>query len=391
MYSKNLLQTWRWFGPSDPVSLQDIKQAGAQSIVTALHHIPHGELWTKEEINKRIDELKSGGFEWSVAESLTIHEDIKQRSGNYNQYIEKYKQSMVNLAACGVNIITYNFMPVNDWTRTNINYTMPDGSQALYFNWSDLALFDIYLLGRKDAEKDYSEPLLKKAAEKNKSFTTAQKIALTNTILFGIPGEEKRTPTWMKKELEKYRHIDKAALKSNLACFLQEIAPVAADLGLKLAIHPDDPPFDILGLPRIVCNREDLMDIISYSNAPSNGICFCTGSLGANPDNDLPEMINEVNTRIHFAHLRNTKRDTEGNFFEADHLDGDTDMYAVMKSLLNVQQLSTLHIPFRPDHGHQMLDDIGKMNNPGYSAIGRLRGLAELRGLEMGILKGLGY
>lgn len=388
MYSKNLLQTWRWFGPNDPVSLQDIKQAGAQGIVTALHHIPYGELWTKEEINKRKDELKAGGFEWSVAESLTVHEDIKQRSGNYKQYIEKYKQSLVNLAACGVNIITYNFMPVNDWTRTDINYKMPDGSQALYFNWSDLAMFDIYILERKDAWRDYSDPLLTNAAEKNKTFTTIQKEALIDTILYGIPGEEKRTTAWMKKELEKYRHIDKAALKSNLAYFLKEVAPVAADLGLKLAIHPDDPPFDILGLPRIVCNRQDLRDIISYSDAPSNGICFCTGSLGANPANDLPEMINEVNTRIHFAHLRNTKRDAQGNFYEADHLDGDTDMYAVLKALLNVQQLSTLHIPFRPDHGHQMLDDIGKMNNPGYSAIGRLRGLAELRGLEMGILRG---
>ncbi|MCC6288158.1 MAG: mannonate dehydratase [Chitinophagaceae bacterium] len=387
MYSKNLLQTWRWFGPNDPVSLRDIQQAGAQGIVTALHHIPHGELWTKEEINKRIDELKKGGFEWSVVESLTVHEDIKQRAGNYKLYIEKYKQSLANLAACGVKIITYNFMPVNDWTRTDIYYPMADKSQALYFNWSDLALFDIYLLGRKDAENDYPAAILAKATQKNDDLTAAQKDALINTVLFGIPGEEKRTTAGMKKELEKYKDIDRKALKSNLAYFLQEVAPVAADLGLKLAIHPDDPPFDILGLPRIVCNRQDLMDIISYSNAPSNGICFCTGSLGANPANDLPDMINEVNTRIHFAHLRNTKRDKEGNFYEADHLDGDTDMYAVMKALLNVQQLSSLHIPFRPDHGHQMLDDMGKVNNPGYSAIGRLRGLAELRGLELGILR----
>lgn len=387
MYSKNLLQTWRWFGPNDPVSLRDIKQAGAQGIVTALHHIPHGELWTKEEINKRIDELKKGGFEWSVVESLTVHEDIKQRTGNYKLYIEKYKQSLANLAACGVKIITYNFMPVNDWTRTDIYYPMADESQALYFNWSDLALFDIYLLGRKDAENDYPAAVVAQAAQKNNDLTSAQKDALTDTVLFGIPGEERRTTAGMKKELEKYKDIDRKALKSNLAYFLQEVAPVAAELGLKLAIHPDDPPFDILGLPRIVCNRQDLMDIISFSNAPSNGICFCTGSLGANPANDLPDMINEVNTRIHFAHLRNTKRDKEGNFYEADHLDGDTDMYAVMKALLNVQQLSSLHIPFRPDHGHKMLDDMGKVNNPGYSAIGRLRGLAELRGLELGILR----
>lgn len=387
MYSKNLLQTWRWFGPNDPVSLRDIKQAGAGGIVTALHHIPHGELWTKNEINKRIDELKAGGFTWSVVESLTVHEDIKQRNGNYKAYIEKYKQSLANLAACGVKIITYNFMPVNDWTRTDIYYPMADESQALYFNWSDLAVFDIYLLKREGAAQDYPAAILDKAAKKFNTMSESDKQSLIDTVLFGIPGEERRTTEGMKKELMKYKDIDRAALKSNLAYFLQEIAPVAAELDLKLAIHPDDPPFDILGLPRIVCNREDLMDIISYSNAPSNGICFCTGSLGANPANDLPDMINEVNTRIHFAHLRNTKRDKEGNFYEADHLDGDTDMYAVMKALLNVQQLSSLHIPFRPDHGHQMLDDMGKVNNPGYSAIGRLRGLAELRGLELGILR----
>lgn len=389
MYSKNLLETWRWFGPKDPVSLRDVKQAGAQGIVTALHHVPHGEVWTKDEINKRINELRAGGFEWSVVESLTVHEDIKTRSGDYKDYIEKYKQSLINLAACGVKIVTYNFMPVNDWTRTDINYIMPDESEALYFNWSDLALFDIFLLGRKDAEKDYPGTVRALAAQKNASFSSAQKETLINTVLFGIPGEEKRTTSTMKKELEKYKHIDRIALKSNLAYFLQQVAPVAAELDTKLAIHPDDPPFDILGLPRIVCNREDLMDVISYSNAPSNGICFCTGSLGANPANDLPDMINEVNTRIHFAHLRNTKRDSEGNFYEADHLDGDTDMYEVMKALLNVQQLSTLHIPFRPDHGHQMLDDMGKINNPGYSAIGRLRGLAELRGLSLGIMRSM--
>ncbi|HTN09200.1 mannonate dehydratase [Agriterribacter sp.] len=391
MHTKQLQQTWRWFGPNDPVSLRDIKQAGVHGIVTALHHIPHGEVWTKEEINKRIDELKAGGFEWSVVESLTVHENIKTRSGNYAELIEKYKQSLANLAACGVKIVTYNFMPVNDWTRTDINYTMPNGSKALYFNWSDLALFDIHILQRKNAEKTYPAAIIEKAAKKNSTYTAAGKEGLVNTILFGIPGEEKRTTEGMRKELEKYKDIDRAALKSNLAWFLQQVAPAAAELGIQLAIHPDDPPFDILGLPRIACLQQDFLDIISYSATPSNGICFCTGSLGANPANDLPAMIRELGSRIHFAHLRNTKRDEEGNFYEADHLDGDTDMYAVMKALLTIQQQAAQPIPFRPDHGHQMLDDLNKTTNPGYSAIGRLRGLAELRGLELGIVKGVHF
>lgn len=389
MYIKQLQQTWRWFGPNDPVSLQDVQQAGARGIVTALHHIPHGEVWTKEEINKRIVELKAGGFEWSVVESLTVHEDIKTRSGNYKGYIEKYKESLKNLASFGIRVVTYNFMPVNDWTRTDINYTMKDGSKALYFNWTDMAVFDVHILKRPQAEKDYSTAVIDRAKKRFDQMSDSQKQALIDTVLFGIPGEERRTTDGMRKELEKYRHIDRAALKSNLAYFLQEVTPVATEYGIRMAIHPDDPPFDILGLPRIVCNRQDLIDILSFSPEASNGICFCTGSLGANPANNLPEMIDEINTRIHFAHLRNTVRDEEGNFYEGDHLEGNVDMYAVVKSLLNVQQLVTHEIPFRPDHGHQMLDDLNKTTNPGYSAIGRLRGLAELRGLELAIVRGM--
>lgn len=389
MYIKQLQQTWRWFGPNDPVSLQDIKQAGAQGIVTALHQVPHGEVWTPEVIQQRVNELKAGGYEWSVVESLTVHEDIKTRSGNYKSYIEKYKESLKNLAAFGIKIVTYNFMPVNDWTRTDINYTMTDGSKALYFNWTDMAVFDIHILKRPNAEKDYNAAIVERAAARYKQYSDKQQQDLIDTVLFGIPGEERRTTDGMRKELEKYKDIDRTALKSNLAYFLQEVIPVAAEYGIRMAIHPDDPPFDILGLPRIVCNRQDLQDIISYSSEPSNGICFCTGSLGANPANNLPEMIDEVNTRIHFAHLRNTVRDEEGNFYEGDHLDGNVDMYQVMKSLLNVQQLVTHEIPFRPDHGHQMLDDLNKVTNPGYSAIGRLRGLAELRGLELGIVRNM--
>lgn len=388
MKIKQLQQTWRWFGPNDPVSLRDIKQAGAEGIVTALHHVPHGEVWTLEDIRKRIDELKAGGFEWSVVESLTVHEDIKRRSGDYKGYIEKYKQSLKNLADQGVKVVTYNFMPVNDWTRTDINYTVADGSKALYFNWVDMAVFDIHILKRDQAAEGYPPGIAERAEKKFAAMREDEKQLLVDTVVFGIPGEEKRTPEAMRKELEKYADIDKKALKENLAYFLRDVSPAASELGIRLAIHPDDPPFDILGLPRIVCNREDLADILSFSDAPANGLCFCTGSLGANPVNALPEMIVDFNKRIHFAHLRNVSRDEEGNFFEADHLVGDVDMYAVVKALLQVRQDVSHDLPFRPDHGHQMLDDLEKVTNPGYSAIGRLRGLAEIRGLELGIARG---
>lgn len=386
MTTKKLLQTWRWFGSNDPVTLKHIKQAGAQGIVTALHHVPHGAIWTQDEILKRQEELKAEDYVWSVVESLSIHEDIKIRSGKYLEYIENYKQSLKNLAACGIKIVTYNFMPVNDWTRTDIDYAMADGSRALYFNWTDLAMFDIHILERAAAAAAYPAAIVEKAAAKFSHATEEEKQKLIDTILFGIPGEEKRTVEWMRDELEKYREIDQTTLKENLAYFLREVAPVADECGIQLAIHPDDPPFDILGLPRIVSTQKDLLDIVSFSEAKSNGICFCTGSLGANPANQLPEMVAELGTRIHFVHLRNVKKDVEGNFYEADHLAGDTNMYAVMKEVLKIQQTVENPIPFRPDHGHQMLDDLNKVTNPGYSAIGRLRGLAELRGLEIGIL-----
>jgi mannonate dehydratase len=380
-----LKQTWRWFGPNDPVSLQDIHQAGVQGIVTALHHIPYGEIWTTDEIRKRQNELRAERFEWDVVESLNVHENIKTRSGNYKKYIDNYKQSLYNLSHCGIKTVTYNFMPVNDWTRTCISYPMKDGSFALYFNWVDLAVFDIHVLKRKKAADDYTEEMVTKAEKLFSEYSGEKLDELTHTILFGIPGEEKRSVDSVAKELEKYNDIDHATLKNNLAYFLQQVAPVAAECNIRLAIHPDDPPFDVLGLPRIVCTEKDLLDIISFSPEPSNGICFCTGSLGANKINDFPAMMKGINKRIHFAHLRNVIKDTEGNFFEADHLDGDVDMYAVMKELIAIQQTVDYAIPFRPDHGHQMLDDLHKKANPGYSAIGRLRGLAELRGLELGI------
>ncbi|MDJ1501028.1 mannonate dehydratase [Cytophagaceae bacterium BD1B2-1] len=384
-------QTWRWFGPNDPVSLQDVCQTGAQGIVTALHHIPHGEVWTVDEIKKRQEEIQAGGLSWDVVESVTIHESIKTRTGNYQQYIDLYKQSLRNLGECGLKIVTYNFMPVNDWTRTDLDYTMPDKSKALYFNWFDLAVFDIHLLKRKNASDSYPEAVVQEAEKRFKQYTSMQLEQLAGIVMFGIPGEKKQTLDQMRAKLDWYKDIDHAALRENLKYFLQEVAPVAEEVGIKLAIHPDDPPFDILGLPRIVSRADDLEYILSAVPDKSNGICFCTGSLGANPENNLPEMAKKVGTRIHFVHLRNVTKDEYGNFYEDDHLGGDVDMYAVMKEILTIQQQVAEPIPFRPDHGHQMMDDMAKVTNPGYSCIGRMRGLAELRGLELGICRAEGW
>lgn len=384
-----LKQSWRWFGPNDPVTLFDIKQTGATGIVTALHHVPHGDVWALEEIQKRKDEIEAAGLEWAVVESVTIHESIKTRTGEYQKYIDQYIQSLRNLAACDIKIVTYNFMPVNDWTRTELNYRMPDGSLALYFNWTDLAVFDIYILKRKNARETYPANIVAAAETRHAAMSPADLDHLAGTVMFGIPGEAQQTVEKMQEKLDMYKDINRDKLRENLRYFLEQICPVADELGIQLAIHPDDPPFDILGLPRIVSTADDLRFILSSVKNKSNGLCFCTGSLGANPTNDLPAMIREMGDRIHFVHLRNTRRDADGNFFEADHLDGDTDMYSVMKELLLVQQNAPAPIPFRPDHGHQMIDDIGKKTNPGYSCIGRLRGLAELRGLELGVYRSL--
>ena len=384
-----MIQTWRWFGPNDPVSLQHIKQTGATGIVTALHHVPHGEVWTVEEIKTRKAEIEKYDLTWDVVESITVHEDIKTKTGDYKTYIEKYKESIRNVAACGIKIITYNFMPVNDWTRTKLDYEMPDGSQALYFNWVDLAVFDIYILKRENAENSYPANIVSQAKERFNASNEEQLQALSDVVMFGIPGEKKMTVADMQAKLKPYANINRAILRENLSYFLNEICPVADEYGVKLAIHPDDPPFDILGLPRIVNSMEDYDFILSKAPYKSNGICFCTGSLGASEKNNLPEIAKALGDKVHFIHLRNVRRDEEGNFFEADHLDGNVDMYAVVKELLLIQKKSNISIPFRPDHGHQMLDDLGKINNPGYSAIGRLRGLAELRGLEEGIIRSL--
>jgi mannonate dehydratase len=384
-----MIQTWRWFGPADPVSLQDVRQTGATGVVTALHHIPHGEIWTVDEINKRKAEVEKAGLTWSVVESITVHENIKTRTGDYKKYIEKYKISVRNIAACSIPVITYNFMPVNDWTRTSLNYKMNDGSLALYFNWIDLAVFDIYILKRKNASHSYSADVLEKAEDRYKNYSKKQLEVLAGVVMFGIPGEKKISIADMLQKLELYKDIDATVLRENLCHFQKEISITAEECGVKLAIHPDDPPFPILGLPRIASTQDDYEYFLNKVDNGANGVCFCTGSLGASINNDLTGMIKCFGEKIHFIHLRNISKDAQGNFYEADHLGGDNDMYSIVKELLLLQQRLKISIPFRPDHGHQMLDDLNKHTNPGYSAIGRLRGLAEIRGLEMGILNSL--
>lgn len=385
MPQRDLLQTWRWFGPHDPVSLSDVRQTGTQGVVTALHHVPHGEIWTVDEIEKRKALLAANGLQWSVVESLSIHEDIKTRSGRVNDWLENYKISLRNLGKCGLEVVTYNFMPVNDWTRTDIAFKVDDGSLALNFDLVDFAMFDIFLLEREGAKESFSDTVVDKAAKRFAGATQKQKNALIDTVLFGIPGEEKRTVEGMRKALEPYAEIGRKELKENYAHFLQEVTPVAEEVGIRLAVHPDDPAFDILGLPRIVSTVEDLRDIASFASSPANGFCICCGSLCSNPKNDIPAILKEMGSRVHFVHFRNIKKDAEGNFHESDHLDGDVDMYAAMKTVYETAQTVEHFIPFRPDHGHQMMDDLGKVTNPGYSCIGRMRGLAELRGLHLGI------
>lgn len=394
-----LEQTWRWFGdyptgPVDPVSLWDVRQAGATGVVSALHHVPNGAVWSVDDIEARRQTIEQHGLTWSVIESVPVHEDIKKQQGNWRQYVENYKETLHNVAQCGIDTVCYNFMPVLDWTRTDLDFELPDRSRALRFDMTEFCAFDVLLLQRTQADRDYAPEILAAARTWLDRATDADVAQLTRNLIAGLPGaEEGFTVDELREVLASYAHIDAEALRRHLFAFVADIAPVAQELGIRLSIHPDDPPFPLLGLPRVLSTEADARALLDAVDVQANGLCFCTGSFGVRPDNDLVGMAQRLANRIHFVHLRATTREADGSFYEADHLYGDVDMYGVVKALLMEKKRREAagrpdtRLPFRPDHGHRMLDDLRstKRTNPGYTAIGRLRGLAEIRGLMLGI------
>jgi mannonate dehydratase len=390
-------QTWRWFGPHDPVKLKEVKQTGATGIVTALHHIPIGEVWTTEEIMKRKVMIEAEGLSWSVAESLPVHEGIKTNSLERVRLIENYKESLRNLGHCGVDTVCYNFMPVLDWSRTDLETEFKDGSITSKFEVNVFAAFDLFILKRESAEADYTEQEKEAARRYYESLNENDRHNLIQTVLLGFPGSgESYTLEQLKHAIEKYRNIGEKELRENLLHFLKEIVPVAEESGVRLAVHPDDPPRRLLGLPRVVKDRFDVERILAEYDSPSNGITLCTGSFGAGMQNDLQELAERFAPRLNFIHLRNVTKDPGGSFIEDNHLEGDVDMYGVIRTILLEQKRreregrKDTRLPMRPDHGHLMLADMDRANiYPGYSLFGRMRGLAELRGLEMGILRSL--